>query len=132
MSMTSQAEKAHLFLQMHRKGSTLLLPNAWDVASACVFEQVGFPAIGTTSAGVAIANGYPDGQKISRDEMLAQVKRMVVAVNVPVSADIEAGYGPAAEDVAATIKGVIDAGAVGVNLEDNNGMPNALYGIEAQ
>jgi 2-methylisocitrate lyase-like PEP mutase family enzyme len=132
MSMVSQAEKAALFLQMHHKGSTLLLPNAWDVASACVFEAAGFPAIGTTSAGVAFANGYPDGQQIRRDEMLAQIKRMVAAVDVPVSADIEAGYGPSPDDVAATIKGVIDAGGAGVNLEDNNGMPNALYGIEAQ
>jgi 2-methylisocitrate lyase-like PEP mutase family enzyme len=130
--MTSQAEKAALFLQMHHKGSTLLLPNGWDIASVKVFEAAGFPAIGTTSAGVAFANGYTDGQQISRDEMLTQIKRMVAAVDVPLSADIEAGYGPTPDDVAATVKGVVEAGAAGVNLEDNNGMPNALYGIEAQ
>ncbi len=130
--MTSQAEKAELFLKLHHKGSSLLLPNAWDIASVKVFEQAGFPAIGTTSAGIAFANGYPDGQQISRDEMLAQIKRMVAAVDVPVSADIEAGYGPIPDDVAATIKGVIEAGAAGINLEDNNGLPNDLYGVEAQ
>jgi 2-methylisocitrate lyase-like PEP mutase family enzyme len=64
--------------------------------------------------------------------MLTQIKRMAAAVNVPLSADIEAGYGPTPEDVATTIKGVIEAGAAGVNLEDNNGLPNALYGVEAQ
>ena len=130
--MPSQAEKAAFFLNLHHKGSSLLLPNAWDIASARVFEEAGFPAIATTSAGVAFANGYPDGQNISRDEMLAQIKRMAAAVNVPLSADIEAGYGPTPDDVAATIKGVIEAGAAGVNLEDNNGLPNALYGVEAQ
>lgn len=130
--MSSQAEKAALFLQMHHKGSQLLLPNAWDISSARIFEQAGFPAIATTSAGIAFANGYPDGQQITRDEMLAQIKRIVAAVEVPVNADIEAGYGPSPDDVATTVKGVIEAGAAGINLEDNNGMPNALYGVEAQ
>jgi len=130
--MSSQAEKAALFLQMHHKGSSLLLPNAWDIASAKIFEQAGFPAIATTSAGIAFANGYPDGQQISRDEMLGQIKRIIAAVAVPVNADIEAGYGPTPEDVATTVKGVVDAGAAGINLEDNNGMPNALFGVEAQ
>jgi 2-methylisocitrate lyase-like PEP mutase family enzyme len=71
--MTSQQEKAQLLLKLHEKGGSLLLPNAWDVASARLFEDAGFPAIATTSAGVAFANGYTDGQKISRDEMLAIV-----------------------------------------------------------
>ncbi len=130
--MTSQTEKAQLFLQMHHKGSSLLLPNAWDVASARLFEEAGFPAIGTTSAGVAFSNGYPDGEQISRDEMLKVVKRIVSAVDVPVSADIEAGYGPTPDDVAVTVKGVIAAGAVGINLEDTDRITNTLFGIEAQ
>jgi 2-methylisocitrate lyase-like PEP mutase family enzyme len=130
--MTSQQEKAEVLLKLHEKGGSLLLPNAWDVVSACLFEDAGFPAIATTSAGVAFANGYGDGQQISRDEMLSVVARIAAAVKVPVTADVEAGYGTEPEDVAKTIRGVIDAGAVGVNLEDNNGVGQPLFTREKQ
>lgn len=129
--MASQAEKAQLFLKMHQDGG-LLLPNAWDIASARIFEEAGFPAIATTSAGIAFANGYPDGQRISREEMLAVVKRITAAVQVPVTADVEAGYGHAPEDVATTVRAVIDSGAVGINLEDATGKPNTLFTSEEQ
>ncbi len=119
--MTSQHEKAELLLEYHHEGDGLLLPNAWDSASARLFQEAGFPAIATTSSGIAFAQGYPDGQHISREDMLAVIARIVAAVDVPVTADIEAGYGPAPEDVAQTIRSVIDVGAVGVNLEDNTG-----------
>ncbi len=130
--MSTQVEKADILFKLHQQGSTLLLPNAWDVASAKVFEAAGFPAVATTSAGVAFANGYPDGQKISRDEMVGLIKRIAAALTVPLTADIEGGYGPTPDDVAATVKGVVDAGAAGINLEDNNGEPSALFGVEAQ
>ena len=130
--MTIQQEKAALLLKLHQKGENLLLPNAWDCASARLFEEAGFPAIATTSSGIAFSNGYRDGQQISRDEMLRVVGRIVATVQIPVTADVEAGYGPKPEDVATTIKGVIEAGAVGVNLEDNTGRGNPLYSIEAQ
>jgi 2-methylisocitrate lyase-like PEP mutase family enzyme len=129
--MPTQVEKAERLLKLHQDGG-LLLPNAWDVASARLFEEAGFPAIATTSAGVAFSLGYADGQLISRDEMLEVVGRIAAAVAVPVTADVEAGYGPTPEDVAATLRGVIDAGAVGVNLEDNTGRGNPLYPVEAQ
>jgi 2-methylisocitrate lyase-like PEP mutase family enzyme len=129
--MTTQLEKAQLLLKMHADGG-LLLPNAWDVASARIFEEAGFPAIATTSAGIAFSNGYPDGQKISREDMLAVVRRIVDAVRVPVTADVEAGYGDAPEAVATTVRAVIDAGAVGINLEDATGVPHTLYEPEAQ
>ena len=106
---------------LHRGGKVLLLPNVWDVASARVIESAGFPAIATTSAGVAFSLGYPDGQKISRLEMLARVARIVRAVNLPVTADVEAGYGDRPEDAAETAQQVIEAGAVGMNLEDGTG-----------
>src|SRR5205814_1732255 len=128
----TQREKAELLLRLQQHGSSLLLPNAWDVASARLFEQAGFSAIGTTSAGIAFAQGYTDGQQISRTEMLSIVARIVAAVEVPVTADIEAGYGQAPEEVAKTIQGVIAAGAVGVNLEDNTGMFKPLYPLEEQ
>jgi 2-methylisocitrate lyase-like PEP mutase family enzyme len=118
MARTTQLELARQFLALHDAPKTLLLPNAWDVASARIFEEAGFPAIGTSSAGVANAIGYPDGQKISRGEMLAVVHRIAAAVDIPVTADVEAGYGAKPEDVAETARAVIAAGAVGMNLED--------------
>src|SRR5581483_2457662 len=96
--MTSQNAKAERLLQLHQKGASLLLPNAWDSASTLLFENAGFPAIGTTSMGIAFAHGYSDGQQISRDEMMQVIARIATLVQVPVTADIEAGYGPTDED----------------------------------
>jgi 2-methylisocitrate lyase-like PEP mutase family enzyme len=111
----------------------LVLPNAWDVASARIFEEAGFPAIGTTSAGVANSLGYPDGQKIPRKEMLAVVRRIAEAVEVPVTADVEAGYGTTPEEVADTAREVIASGAVGMNLEDGvDGKPDLLADMSMQ
>jgi 2-methylisocitrate lyase-like PEP mutase family enzyme len=115
-------KKAEAFRALHLGNEPLLLPNAWDVASARTIESMGFPAIATTSAGVAFSLGYPDGQKISRYEMLAAVARIARAVRVPVTADVESGYGPRPEDAATTARDVIEAGAVGMNLEDAPGI----------
>jgi 2-methylisocitrate lyase-like PEP mutase family enzyme len=122
--MESQANKAIQFRQLHRGPRALVLPNAWDVAGARIFEDAGFPAIATTSAGIAFSLGYPDGQRIPREEMLARIGRIARAVHVPVSADIEAGYGSSAEAAAATTLELIHAGAVGMNLEDASGNPD--------
>ena len=119
--MSTQVEKAIQFLQLHRGPRALVLPNPWDVASARVFEEAGFPAIATTSAGVAFSLGYPDGQRISREEMIARIGRIVRAVKVPVSADVEAGYGSTPEHAARTARELMEAGAVGMNLEDTTG-----------
>jgi 2-methylisocitrate lyase-like PEP mutase family enzyme len=118
MNTTEQAELAKAFLRLHRGPHLLLLPNIWDAASARIIEAAGFPALATTSAGIAFSLGYPDGERISREEMLAQVARIVRAVKVPVSADVEAGYGNSPEEAAKTASAVIGAGAVGMNLED--------------
>lgn len=123
MTIEDQKHKALTFRQLHHGPKILLLPNVWDVASARVVEEAGYPAIATTSAGVAFSLGYPDGQKISREEMLARVARIAKAVQVPVTADAEAGYGNRPEDAAETAKGVIEAGAVGMNFEDGTGDP---------
>jgi 2-methylisocitrate lyase-like PEP mutase family enzyme len=106
---------------LHGGRKILVLPNAWDVASARIVEELGYPAIATTSAGIAASLGYPDGQKISRDEMLGVVARIAAAVRVPVTADMEAGYGLNAEDMADTVRALVAAGAVGINLEDITG-----------
>lgn len=118
---TKQAIKAKIFLELHKKAKILVLPNAWDATSAQIFEQAGFSAIGTTSAGIANVLGYAEPEHIPRDEMLKAIARIVKAVTVPVTADIEAGYSSTPEGVAETIKMVIAAGAVGVNTEDTPG-----------
>src|SRR5579872_4298056 len=110
--MTIDHGKSDALRALH--SSFILLPNAWDAASARIFERAGFAAIGTTSAGIAFSLGYPDGEKIPREEMLAMVARIASRVDVPVTADVEAGYGDPAE----TARQVWEAGAVGMNLED--------------
>ena len=119
--ISAQAAKAETLRQLHRGPKLLVLLNAWDVASARIFEETGAPAIATTSAGIAFSLGYPDGEKIPREEMASAVARIASKVRIPVSADMEAGYGPHPEDAALTAKVVIEAGAVGMNLEDGTG-----------
>jgi 2-methylisocitrate lyase-like PEP mutase family enzyme len=118
-----QQNQATILRALHTAPEILLLPNVWDVASARIIEESGYKAIATTSAGIAFALGYPDGQKISREEMLESVTRIVRAVKLPVTADVEAGYGDNPEDTARTARAVIEAGAVGMNLEDATGDP---------
>lgn len=116
----AQREKADQFRRLHHDPQILILPNAWDAASAKVIERAGFGAVATTSAGVAASYGYPDGEYIGRDEMLEAVERIARCVAVPVSADMEAGYGGKPEHAAETARLVIEAGAVGLNLEDGS------------
>ena len=124
--MTTQRDKALRFSALHRAGAILVLPNAWDAASARVLELAGAAAIATTSAGVAGALGYPDGERVPRDLMMALVERIVAAVDVPVSVDAEAGYGADVGAVRETARAVLAAGAVGVNLEDGLHEPDWL------
>jgi 2-methylisocitrate lyase-like PEP mutase family enzyme len=104
------------FLALHH-GPGLVLPNAWDPGTARILEHVGFPALATTSAGIAWACGVPDGGALDLDTMLDHVRRIVAAVTVPVTADLESGYG----DVGTTVRRAVEAGAVGGNLEDQAG-----------
>ena len=113
-----QFEKAERLRALHRPGEPLVLVNAWDAASARVIVWAGAPAIATSSAAAAFALGYPDGQRISREEMLGSVGGVVRAVDAPVTADMEAGYGDLPADAATTARGVVEIGAVGLNLED--------------
>ena len=130
---TAQAEKAQRFYELHQGSEILVLPNAWDAITARLFEQAGFQALGTTSAGIAHSLGYREPEKISREEMLSVIKRIVDAVSIPVTADIEAGYTTNTQDIAETIHLVIEAGAVGVNIEDSPGENNQpLMDIEQQ
>ena len=112
-------DKALALGKLHTSGPLLVLPNVWDAGSARLFVEAGFAALATTSAGIAFSLGYPDGEEISRAEMLAAVARITRRVSVPVTADMEAGFGLSPEAVAETARGVLAAGAVGMNLEDS-------------
>lgn len=118
MDRSDPAGRARHFRALHDRTRALLLPNAWDAGSARLLESLGFPAIATTSGGVAWSLGWPDGEHAPLDELVAATARIVRAVAVPVSADIESGYGATPDAVAANVRHFIDAGVVGINLED--------------
>lgn len=117
--MTSATDRTKLFHALHRPGP-LALPNAWDVASALIVEAAGAKAVATTSAGVAWSLGAPDGDALDRDLAIALVARIAKAVEVPVTADIESGFGKDAREVGETARAVSEAGASGVNIEDGH------------
>ena len=123
MNKNDQTRLAENFRSRHQAPPLLLLPNAWDAMSARIVESAGFDAIATTSAGVAWALGYPDGESAPWPEVVAATERIVRAVRVPVTADIEAGYGETPEQVATSVAAVIRAGAVGINIEDGTSRP---------
>jgi 2-methylisocitrate lyase-like PEP mutase family enzyme len=116
--MNSQVEKAEVFRRLHNRKDVLVLPNAWDVPSARVFEDEGFPAVATSSAGMMVSLGYPDGEDIPQSEFDAAVKRISRVLSVPLSADVVGGFGDTPEGVARSVRAVIRAGAVGINIED--------------
>jgi 2-methylisocitrate lyase-like PEP mutase family enzyme len=131
MNLVDLEAKAEALRALHVPGRPLLLLNAWDAASAVVISRAGAHAIATTSAGAANALGFADGQQITRSQMLTSVAPIAAAVGLPVTADMEAGYGDAPEDAAATARGVLEAGAVGLNLEDtSDSVAEALLPIE--
>lgn len=118
------AEKAERLRALHVPGDPLVLVNAWDAASArTVAALPGCTAIATASWAIAAAHGVPDGEVLSRDAMIAAAGRIAAAVDVPVTADLERGYGAEPRDVAETIARAIGAGVVGANLEDGTGDP---------
>lgn len=114
------AARARQLQALHRGPRLLVVVNAWDAASARVVESEGFPAIATTSAGVANALGYPDGEKAPFPDVLAAIARIVRVVSVPVTADVESGYARTAAEIGESCSAILDAGAVGVNLEDGS------------
>jgi 2-methylisocitrate lyase-like PEP mutase family enzyme len=111
-------DKAVRLRELHKAPPILILPNAWDAVSARIVEAEGYPAVATTSAGVAASLGYPDGGGVPPNEMIEAVARIARAVAVPVTADVEHGYATTPDALADVVLRVIAAGAVGVNLED--------------
>lgn len=122
-----RSQKAERFLSLHQKDGCFLMPNVWDAGSAKMLASVGFETIATTSAGVAFSLGKPDngfcsaGARVDRDTMVRQIRSIADAVSIPVSADLEGGFGDTPEDVAETIRRAMEAGAVGGNIEDYTG-----------
>src|SRR5713226_637665 len=132
MPLKSQKERAEDFRALHHGKRILVLPNAWDVPSARVFEDAGFPAVATSSAGMLVSLGYPDGEVINRQEFVSAVGRIARVLSVPLSADIVAGFGKTTKEVVATVKAILKTGAVGINIEDFTHATKKLYPIERQ
>lgn len=123
------AARAQAFRDLHTGPDMLVMANAWDAASARRFEAAGFPAIATTSGGVASALGYDDHEQAPAEEMLAAAGRIIRAVSLPVTVDFESGYGMSAAEIA---RGLVGIGAVGLNLEDTDHQTGMLRSAEAQ
>lgn len=132
MPLKSQKEKAEDFRALHHGKRVLVLPNGWDVPSARVFEDAGFPAVATSSAGMLVSLGYPDGEVVGRDEFVSAVERIARVLSVPVSADIVAGFGKTTKEVVATVRAILKTGAVGINIEDFAHATKKLYPVERQ
>ena len=124
--MTARPDNARAFNALHQGPDLLLLPNAWDAGSARLIESLGAKAIATTSAGVAWAHGWPDGDVLPRETLLASLAEITRVISIPLSADIEGGFSDDPADVGDLVAAVVDAGVVGVNLEDGGGSPELL------
>jgi 2-methylisocitrate lyase-like PEP mutase family enzyme len=125
----ADATAAEILRSLHVPGRPVVLPNAWDVTSARSFEKAGFPALATSSSAIAHSLGYPDGEHIAADEMLGAVARICRSVSVPVTADLERGYGL---EPAELVTRLLEAGAVGCNLEDSEPGSGRLVDRDAQ
>jgi 2-methylisocitrate lyase-like PEP mutase family enzyme len=130
--LRSQKDKAQDFRELHHRKKILILPNAWDVPTARVFENEGFPAVATSSAGLTVSLGYPDGEVIGRAEFVSAVRRIAKALSVPLSVDIVAGFGKTTREVLTTVKAVLKVGGIGINIEDFAHATKKLFPIERQ
>jgi len=128
--MIPLADKAHAFRDLHRRPGTFVMPNPWDVGSARLLARMGFEALATTSAGLAFSSGRRDGTG-TRDETIAHVASLAAATDLPLSADLERGFGDAPRDVARAIRLAAAAGAVGGSIEDATGQTGTpLYDVD--
>lgn len=130
--MFNQSARAYEFHRLHVPGDPLVIFNAWDAGSARAVAAAGARAIGTGSWSVAAAHGFPDGEKLPLELAIANLERIVRAVDLPVSIDLEAGYGARPEDVDRSVTCAVRAGAVGINLEDGMTDETGIYGIDDQ
>ena len=124
--MTAKAETATLFHRLHEGPDPLLLPNAWDAGSARLMESLGAKAVATTSAGVAWTHGYPDGDVLPVRMLISTVVAIARAIRVPLTVDVEGGYSDEPAAVEETVARIVEAGAVGINIEDGSRAPDLL------
>ncbi len=129
---SGQKEKAAALLSLHTSGNLLILPNVWNPIGARILQAKGFPAVATASAAVSASLGYQDGERIKRTTLIEIIGRIARSIDVPVTADIEAGYGSTSSELEETIRAVVDAGVVGVNIEDGLEEGGELRAIEDQ
>src|SRR5262245_42673640 len=122
--MQPQAAKGTAFRALHEEAGAFVIPNPWDVGTARLLARLGFQALATTSAGYAFSAGKQD-YRVGRDEMIAHVRAIASSTNLPVSADLENGYGDDAETVAETIRLAAAAGIVGGSIEDSTNHPES-------
>jgi 2-methylisocitrate lyase-like PEP mutase family enzyme len=130
--MPNQLEHANRFKSLHVKGDPVILFNIWDAGSARAIQEAGVKAIATGSWSVAAAHGYEDEEKLPFDLVVANAKRIVASVDLPVTIDLEGGYGKSPEEVQKSVSSVMDAGAIGINFEDQIVGQTGLYSIEDQ
>jgi 2-methylisocitrate lyase-like PEP mutase family enzyme len=131
-ALSRQQDLAEEFRRLHDRKDVLVLPNAWDVPSARVFEDEGFPAVATSSAGMMVSLGYPDGEEIPAKELVSAVGRIARVLSIPLSADLVGGFGGTPEGVARSVKAAVRAGAVGINIEDFVHEEKELLPVEKQ
>lgn len=129
-NLSSQKEK-HLH-QLHHNGELLVLPNIWDPLGALLLEDLGYKAVATASASIAFSNGFDDGEKISFDELLFLLKKIVNRVKIPVTADVESGFALNNFELKENIKKLIDTGIAGINFEDSKHDESNLFLKEEQ
>lgn len=130
--MITQLERANLLKKLHVKGNPLILFNIWDAGSAKAIQETGAKVIATGSWSVAAAHGYDDGEKLPFDLVLANIRRIIASIDIPVTVDIEGGYGKSPTEVKDNVIKIIEAGAVGINFEDQIVNGEGLYSIEDQ
>lgn len=130
MISEKQKEKARLFKRMREEEELFILPNAWDVGSARIFEKSGFEVLATSSAGVAHSLGLADGEKLELEDLLYLVKAINDRVDIPLSVDFERGFGDSPQEIKNSVRRVLEAGAVGINIEDSR-EDGSLIDIEA-
>jgi 2-methylisocitrate lyase-like PEP mutase family enzyme len=132
MNIRSQKEKTKVLLALHTSGDLLILPNVWNPIGARILEKKGYPVVATTSSAISASLGYQDGEKIKRSTLIDLIERIARSVDVPVTADIETGYGESLSELKVTAQQVIESGVAGVNIEDSLGGGGVLRTIGEQ
>jgi 2-methylisocitrate lyase-like PEP mutase family enzyme len=127
-----QSEKEKQFYQLHHNDQLLVLPNIWDPLGAMLLEDIGFKAVATASASIALSNGYEDGENIPFDEVVSILKKIVRSVKIPVTADVESGYAKNNSELKENIKRLVDTGIAGINFEDSKHGEQELFAKEEQ